>query len=148
MKNPAQFLSDEEKQRVLNAITHAESMSTGLIRLRIENKSGKDPITKARQAFIELGLKTSSDRNSVLFYVSLSDRHFAVFGDDGINSKTPEGFWDMVVRAVTDRFEDGEYGIGLAGGISLVGEKLGELFPAEKEALLADASFISIEAKK
>lgn len=148
MKNPAEFLSAEEKQRVLNAITHAESISTGLVRVRIEYKSGKDPVAKARQAFLVLGLKTSDDRNCVLFYVSVADKHFAVFGDDGINSKAPEGFWDMVVRAVTDRFEDGEYGIGLAGGISLVGEKLGELFPAEKEAVAADMSFISIEEKK
>ena len=148
MRNPAEFLSAEERQRVLNAITHAESISTGLIRVRIERKSGKDPLAKARQAFTEMGLKACADRNAVVFYISAADRRFAVFGDDGVNSKVPAGFWEMVVRAVTDRFEDEEYGIGLAGGISLVGEKLGELFPAEKEALQADESFISVEAAK
>ncbi len=148
MKEPAQFLSGEEKERVLNAITHAESITTGIIRVRVEKKSGKDPLAKARQVFADMGLKASDERNNVLFFVSVADRRFAVFGDDGVNSKVPEGFWEMVVNAVTDRFEDGEYGIGLSGGVSLVAGKLAEFFPAEKEPAPADPSFISYEDKK
>lgn len=148
MKEPVQFLSDEEKERVFNAITHAESITTGRIRVRIEKKSGKEPLVRARQVFTDMGLKDSADRNNVLFFISIADRRLAVFGDDALNAKVPEGFWEMVVNAVTDRFEDGEYGIGLAGGISLVAGKLAEFFPDEKEAPEKEDSLISYEEKK
>jgi len=127
------FFRKEDLAAIISAIEHAETRTSGEIRVRVERKGGNDPLKKAMIAFEKLGMKKTSLRNGILFYVSLQDRKFAILGDNMINAKVPKGFWDIVKNAVVEKFREKQFAIGLVGGINLAGEKLAEYFPLEKD---------------
>jgi uncharacterized membrane protein len=127
------FFSLGDTQEILGAIAGAETRTSGQIRVRVEKRAGKDPLAKARDAFAGAGLRTPEQKNNVMFYISVEDKKFAVLGDDGINAKVSADFWENIKEAVLVKFRQKQYAIGLAGGITLAGEKLAEYFPQEKE---------------
>ncbi|HDQ25788.1 MAG TPA: TPM domain-containing protein [bacterium] len=143
-----EFLKAEDIGTVVSAIVDAEKRTSGEIRVRIESKAGKDPEAKARAAFEILGMRRTELKNGVLFYLSVNDRKFAIIGDDGINARVPEGFWNNVKDAVLEQFRKGHFAIGLTGGISLAAEKLSEFFPAEREDINELPDAVSFEEEK
>jgi len=133
MKKLSNFFTSDEKAGILDAIGRAEKNTSGEIRLRIEKNSGDNPLENTREAFIKLGMRETELKNGILFYLSLEDRQFAILGDEGIDEKVPENFWDSVVETVISSFKDGNFAEGLARGIELAGEQLAEYFPYQKE---------------
>ena len=125
------FFSTEEIADIKSAIEGAMSRTSGEIRLRVGKKAGKNPLLSARAAFLELGMRGAAMKNGVLFYVWVEDKKFAVLGDDGIDQKVPEGFWESVKDVVLVKFRQKDFAIGLAGGINMAAEKLAEFFPGE-----------------
>ncbi|MCE5300112.1 MAG: TPM domain-containing protein [Spirochaetia bacterium] len=126
------ILSESDRAEIAAAIAGAESRTTAVISVRFEKRSGRDPMRNARASFTALGMRNNPDKNSVMFYISVTDRKFAVLGDDGINSKVGMEFWDSVRDAVIQQLKQKQFSLALCGGIGIVGEKLAEFFPAEK----------------
>jgi len=127
------MFTEEDLELIRGAVEGVQQRSSGKVRVRVEKKAGRHPLKKAKEAFVLMGMKDMPDRNGVLFYVSVADRKFAVLGDDGINEKVPVSFWENVKDAVIAKLSEGDFAIGLMGGINLVSEKLAEFFPDEKE---------------
>ena len=75
--------------------------------------------------------KTDS-RNSVLFYLALNNRKFAIIGDYGINTKVPENFWNEIKKLLEKHFSEGKFTEGLVNGILMAGLQLKEYFPYQK----------------
>ena len=71
-------------------------------------------------------------RNGVLFYLAVDDHKFAILGDAGINSLTPEDFWDQIRDKVLEEFREGRFVSGLETGIRMAGEKLKAYFPYQE----------------
>jgi uncharacterized membrane protein len=128
-----------------SALLNASYKTTAEIRIRVDKKAGRDPLAAARRAFTELGLKNNTARNSVLFYISVFDRKFAVLGDDEINKKVSPEFWETVKNAVISKFSEREFKIGLLGAIAITAEKLAENFPDEKIDLRENPDSITFE---
>jgi uncharacterized membrane protein len=139
------FFSAEDKQEILDSLAGASARTSCEIRIRVEKKAGKDPLAKARAAFEACGMREKAEKNGVMFYVSVEDRKFAVLGDDGINAKVPEGFWEKIKDAVLGKFREKQFALGLIGGINMAGEKMAEFFPDEKEGATAAQEGISYE---
>ncbi len=132
MGGPGGFFSGEDEKSILSAIREAESNTSGEIRVHVEEKAGKDPMKTARKAFESLGMRETELHNGVLFFLAVDDRIFVILGDDGIDEKTPDGFWDEVKDVVIAEFREGRFAKGLADGIRLAGEQLATFFPYEK----------------
>jgi uncharacterized membrane protein len=141
MQKLEDFFSDADKQSILVAINAAESMTSGEIKVRIERNSGGDPMKTARKAFNALGMRKTKLHNGVLFVLAVEDRTFVILGDDGINAKVPEGFWNNVKDTVLQHFSTGNFASGLTAGIKLAGEQLATFFPHDNNDVneLADA---------
>jgi uncharacterized membrane protein len=77
-------------------------------------------------------MRKTSLRNGVLFFLGVNQRRFVVLGDDGINQKVPEGFWDSVRDIVQEHFRKGLFAEGLAEGIRRAGKQLATFFPCER----------------
>ncbi len=126
------FFSKDDEKRILSAIREAESHTSGEIRVRVEKKAGRHPMRTARKAFVRLGMRKTRLHNGVLFFLGVNQRRFVVLGDDGINEKVPEGFWDSVRDVAQEHFLKGLFAEGLAEGIKRAGKQLAKFFPYER----------------
>ena len=133
MDNLRSFFTKDDESLILSAIKNAESNTSGEIRVRIENQAEKDPMRTARKAFESMGMRNTELHNGILFVLFLKDRKFVILGDDGINKKVPDGFWNNVKDVVLDHFRKNLFAQGLAEGIKLAGGQLSTFFPYQKD---------------
>ena len=131
--NPSEFLGKENEKLIAKAIEQAESQTSGELRIHIENQCKLDVLDRAAAVFKSLSMHKTEERNGVLFYLSISDRKFAIIGDVGINAVVPEDFWDSTKEIVINHFKKAEYTQGLVEGITLAGELLKKYFPRQKD---------------
>lgn len=129
MANAEDFLSAQQRDRVARAIEQAELITSGEIRVYIEQHIEEDPLQHAAFVFHELGMQHTRERNGVLLLVSVGDRLAAVFGDQGINDKVPQDFWDSTLDLLKQHFAQGEQAEGLCQAVDLIGKKLATFFP-------------------
>lgn len=127
------FFSKEEKQRIMQAIAEAEKDSSGEVRVHIDNKCAGDVLDCASHAFAKLKMHKTKLRNSVLFYLAIHSKKFAILGDIGINQKVPENFWDEIKEEMVSAFLNGDYVGGLEQGVLKAGQQLKTHFPYQTD---------------
>jgi uncharacterized membrane protein len=128
------FFSDEEKERIIEAIRTAESETSGEIRVHLSSDSCRSGILNcAARWFEKLKMHKTELRNGVLFFLSVKDRQFAIIGDAGINSCVPEDFWEDIKNRMSARFKDGLFAEGLDEGIRIAGNRLKAHFPRQTD---------------
>ena len=133
MAKTAAFLSKEEEQEIVQAIVEAEKNTSGEVRVHIEKHSNKTPLERAQEVFFELKMEATNDRNGVLFYVSVTDKKFAIIGDQGINELVATDFWDTTKEIVIAHFKNGNFKTGLVEGILSAGNQLKAYFPYQSD---------------
>lgn len=127
------FFSEEEQQRIMNAILDAEKNTSGEIQVHLENKLKKPVLERTAELFDILHMTRTAQRNGVLIYLAVEDHKFAIIGDVGINQKVPPGFWDEIKNHMEILFREGRFTDGLCDGIRMAGEQLGKHFPYHKD---------------
>ena len=90
-------------------------------------------MAKARKVFESLGMRNTALHNGVLFFLAIDDREFVILGDDGINEKVPDDFWNNTKDLVLESFKKGLFAEGLSKGIKEAGEQLSTYFPVQKD---------------
>ena len=128
-KAKSKFLSNSEREQVMNAIAEAEKATSGEIRVHIESHCHGDPFERATTVFGKLRMDRTAQRNGVLIYVATEDRQFAIIGDQGINDAVPAGFWEETRDAMIRHFKDGRFCEGLCDGLHAAGQALSKYFP-------------------
>jgi uncharacterized membrane protein len=123
------FFTKEQKDAIKSAILKAELDTSGEIKVHIENLCKEDVLDRAAYWFARLNMHKTEQRNGVLFYVAVKSKKFAIIGDQGINIKVPENFWDDVKTEMGDDFKHGKYAEALANGIGRAGHLLKKHFP-------------------
>ena len=131
--------------RLREAIAQAERMTSGEIRVHLEDHCEDDLMDHAAFMFDELGMIRTKDRNGVLLYVSVADRRVAIIGDAGIHVRVGEGFWQDVLDLMRGHFREGHYAQGLIDGVERAGEKLREHFPFQRDDRNELSNEISID---
>lgn len=130
----AKFLTKEQEQTIISAIQEAESNTSGEVRVHIEDKcKTEDTIERAKQVFVKLGMHNTELRNGVIIYVATRDHKLAVWGDEGIHEKVGQEFWEEEIRLMKKYFQADDYESGLRDAVLMVGEKLKEFFPYQKD---------------
>ena len=136
MAETIHFLSNDDQQRIIQAIKEAETQTSGEVKVHIEKKCPHEvPLERAKEVFTQLGLHQTQLRNGVLFYLDYEDRKFAVLGDQGIYEKVPVGFWDSTKDLLRQHFSQGTYAEGLCQGIREAGLQLKKYFPYQTDDL-------------
>ncbi|HSC40209.1 MAG TPA: TPM domain-containing protein [Chitinophagaceae bacterium] len=124
------LLSQEDEQLIVTAIQAGEKRTSGEIRVYIESHCRfVDPLDRAAEVFGGLKMHETRQRNGVLVYVAVKDRQLAVFADQGIHEKAGPQFWNDTVKTMLQHFNRQQYGTGIAGIVSKVGEALCTHFP-------------------
>lgn len=131
-KPARKFFSKAEGAQIVEAIRLAEDHTSGEIRVHLENRcKHSDPLERAALLFHRLKMDGTDRRNGVLIYLAVKDHRFAILADEGINAVAPEGFWQEIAAHMEAAFRKGEFLRGLVEGITLIGPKLRDFFPAE-----------------
>jgi uncharacterized membrane protein len=125
----AGFLTAEDRTRVEQAIAEAERMTSGELRIHLEDHIEEEVLDHAAFIFEELAMHRTRDRNAVLLYVCVADRQVAVVGDRGIHAKVGPGFWGDVVAVLKLHFAADRRCEGLCDAARMIGQKLKEHFP-------------------
>ncbi len=133
MEKIEDFLSQQEEERIVQAILDAEKETSGEIRVHIEKESSLETLERAKEVFYFLKMDETKQKNGVLFYVSVQDQKFAVIGDKGIDQVVPDNFWESIKDLVTKEFKKGNYAQGLELGILEAGNKLKAFFPYQDD---------------
>lgn len=128
------LLNADEQERVVQAINLAENMTSGEIRVVVENTVGGDDVmNKAALYFNELEMHNTVSRHGVLIYLAIADHQFAIIGDSGINNRVESDFWECTKEEMLAFFKRGDYAGGLVAGITRAGTRLEQYFPRQED---------------
>ena len=128
------IFTTSEQERVVQAISVAESKTSGEIRLVVDQKvAGASVIEAAVHYFRKLDMDKTVLKNGVLIYLAVEDHEFAIIGDSGINTKVEEDFWNETKEQMAVFFKAGSLVDGLVAGIHHAGEQLQRFFPSRPD---------------
>lgn len=100
--------------------------------MHIEDSTSKDPLLRAEEVFLKLGMQKTKERTAVLIYVAVKDHQLAIIGDKGIHDVVGNDFWEAEKEILLEYFRKGSYAEGLVRVIGLVGEQLKQFFPLKQ----------------
>jgi len=138
------FLSQSEEKEVVEAIQMAEENTSGEIRVHIEKETSIAPIDRAVEVFSMLKMENTKDRNGVIIYVAVKSKQFAIYGDQGINEKVADDFWNATKDIMLHHFKNGNNKQALVEGILSAGQQLKYHFPHQDD----DVNELSNEISK
>jgi len=144
MSKVEDFLSKTEEAEVVEAIRLAEQNTSGEIRVHIEKETSIAPIDRAVEVFAMLKMEITKDRNGVLIYVAVKSKQFAIYGDQGINEKVADDFWNTTKDIMLNHFKNGHNKQALVEGILNAGQQLKHHFPYQDD----DVNELSNEISK
>ena len=128
---PAEFIDRIDDKKVLAAIERAEAASSGEVRLFIAHQRIEDPLAAARIQFARLGMDKTRRRNGVLLFFAPQSQRFAIIGDEGINARCGDTFWQTIVDEMAPLLARGEFTNAIVAAIERVGAVLAEHFRRE-----------------
>ena len=133
MSKVEDFLTQKEEQEIVEAIRVAEKNTSGEIRVHIEKKTSIDAFDRAMAVFHSLQMDETLERNGVLMYLAIKDKTFVIYGNQGINDKVANDFWDTTRDVMVSHFKNGDFKQGLIDGIHKAGEELKRFFPHQED---------------
>ena len=133
-KKRKDFLTDSEKQQLLEAIKGAETKTSGEVRIFMESRCKYvDPVDRAMEIFLELKMFQTAERNASLIYVAVEDHQVAILGDEGIHAKVGAGYWKEEVEKMLMHFRQNHLADGISQAINDIGDVLHRYFPYAKD---------------
>lgn len=140
MQTTKSYFTKQQQVNIKQAILNAELDTSGVIRVHIEKVCEGDVTERAESLFRRFKMDKSDLRNSVLFYMAVETRKFAIIGDTGINKYVPKNFKKDINKRMLTHLKDDNVTEGLCEGIKLTGEILKKHFPHQTDDIneLAD----------
>jgi len=143
-KDAMNFLTADQKSEIAEAISKAETMTSGEIRVLVVAASSVVPLfskkersaalrRRAAKEFEKLGIQNTRDKTGVLILVSLEERMVQVLAGSGINSVVPENTWPAMVQCITEGIKLGNPARGISMAVSDIGKMLSENFPLQSD---------------
>ncbi|HCY45123.1 MAG TPA: hypothetical protein DHU89_00465 [Flavobacteriales bacterium] len=128
-----EFFTEEERAEIENAITEAEKVTSGEIRVHLENTCDEKILDHTSWIFEELKMHATEKRNGVLIYMAVEDKAFAIIGDAGINLLVPTDFWENIKDEMRAAFKQDRFKEGLVEAINTIGLDLKAHFPIQED---------------
>jgi len=128
------LFTQEEETLIKEAIRAAENLTSGEIRLFVEDFCDRDhPVERAAELFQLFGMFNTRQRNAVLIYLADKSRMFAIWGDTGINQRVGHQFWEAEKQLLRSHLQAGNACTGLCAVIAQIGAQLQTHFPADPD---------------
>lgn len=119
------------QERITAAIAAAEQHTTGEVRVYMEHRCRLvDPLHRAQELFAQLKMDQTPARNAILIYIALTDRQFALYGDEAIHQLAGgAAFWKSAAALLAGHLRKNELEQGLCNCIAELGRALAQHFP-------------------
>ncbi|MGM0588426.1 MAG: TPM domain-containing protein [Bacteroidota bacterium] len=124
-----EFLTEQQEQQVVQAITEAENTTSSEIRVHIEHTCDGEPLERAKEVFADLAMSETELNNGVLLYLATDDHKIAIYGGKGIHEKVGQAFWDSTIKQMIGHFKADEFEEGMVEAVKNIGEQLAKYFP-------------------
>jgi len=85
---------------------------------------------RALEVFAELGVWSTAERNGVLIYVLLAERHVEIVADQGFTGRVGDAEWRAVCALIEREFAESRWRDGALRGIEAATALLAREFPA------------------
>lgn len=118
-----------DRQKISEAIRHAELLTSGEIRVYIAKRCKEDALEKASSVFQELKMHETKLRNGVLILVCPDDHKAAILGDSGINKKIDANFWNSTLDELISYCAQGQITEGICKSVEKVGNLIKKEYP-------------------
>jgi len=119
----------QQEQRIVAAIEAAELLTSGEVRVHLNDTCSGDPLRDAQKQFKKLEMHRTAERNGILFFLALESHKFAVIGDAGIHAKVGQSFWEGIRDYMVPELKESRWLEALELGIGEAGRALAEHFP-------------------
>lgn len=126
-------ISESDKIAIQEAIRCAEELTSGEIRVHIDQNCKGNPLERAIQVFNKLKMQATKERNGVLIYLSFKDKKLAILGDIGIDEKVGSDFWTSTKDQLILDFKNNQFREGITNAVIEVGKRLKEYFPHQAD---------------
>ncbi len=124
------LLKQIDTARIEQAITRAETGTSGEIRVSVVGFFRGEPRSLGERAFRRLGMTATQHRNGVLILIAPTRRAVVILGDSGLDGRVVDSFWSGLADHVGQRFKQGDFTGGLVDIIDQIGRELAVHFPA------------------
>lgn len=131
MSRARDFFTPTQREQIKSAIVEAEKLTSGEIRVHVENNVLIDVLDRAAYVFEQLGMHKTKYRNAVLIYLAVKDGQFAILGDVGIHQHVGDEYWNSTRDQMRTDFNEAEFTSGIEKAILDIGEKLKKFFPID-----------------
>ena len=123
---------NEEKLEISNAIKHAESGTSGEIRVHL-SYAWREPdlLRSAIQKFAELKMDQTKHRNGILLYINPRQKKFALYGDEEIHKLVQQDFWEKLAKNISTAIQEKNPVHGIVLAVHALGVALKEHYPHE-----------------
>jgi uncharacterized membrane protein len=117
---------------IVEAIRVAESGTTAEIRVHLSRRLiERDPLKRAMSLFDQYEMSRTSRRNSLLIYVNLNRRRFAILADRAAYKTLGRSFWEEAARNLKRDFVSTHPENAIALSVIKIGERLARQYPKE-----------------
>ncbi|MBL7922769.1 MAG: TPM domain-containing protein [Bacteroidia bacterium] len=127
--NAPDLFKSADREAIRSAVFAAEQLTSGEIRVYIDDECKTDVLDRAAFVFAELGMQNTELRNGVLIYIAMRDHKFAIIGDAGIHKQVGDPFWSKVREEMGNHFREGKFTEGIRFAVTETGKKLKEFYP-------------------
>lgn len=128
-------LSEEDLDRIANAISEAERETSGELRVHVVARLL--PLENARKRavreFFRLGVDRTKDGSGVLLFLAVRSHRFEIVADRAINAKVGEEAWNEIALEITSHIRENGIGDGLEHGVRRIGGFLAQHFPIQPD---------------
>jgi uncharacterized membrane protein len=129
-----EFLDAIQEAEVVRIIKLIEAQTSAELRVHIHHKLKFNILDEAALVFRKLGMEKTKDRNGVLIFIVPEKRQFAIIGDEAIDQKVPDLFWENVKDEMRIAFKNDQPVSAITNAIQTIGKELTLHFPIGNEA--------------
>jgi uncharacterized membrane protein len=135
------FIVQLDDDRIVAAIRAAERLSSGEIRVFVDDQKADDPVSAAIEQFHRMGMTATRQRNGVLLFVAPRSQTFAIVADEAAHARCGgDALWRTIVAEMQSRIAESPTA-AIVHGVMRIGRALSPHFPclAEDRNELLDA---------
>jgi uncharacterized membrane protein len=130
------LLTQEELQKIADAIALAERNTSGEIRVSIRKRRAWNERKLSLHAFAlknfyQLGMDKTKEKCGVLLFFSVGERSFQIIADEGIHKKVSDRYWNDLAGTLTAHFREKKFCDGICEVVKDIGTKLVTEFPRQ-----------------